>query len=420
VPAFLAACAEQSISVMSLPTAYWHEIAGHLAAGGPPLPDALRLVVIAGEKVLPERLAEWRRRAPSRVRLVNTYGVTESTIISTAAELGAGLPRTTAACVGRPVADSEIDLLDASLSPVPFGVPGEIFIGGGLLARGYLDRPELTAERFVPHPFAPGGARLYRSGDLARVLPDGQLEFLGRRDRQVKVRGYRVELAEIEAALARYPAVTAAAVVQAEDAGGKRLVGYVVPRERPGPAAAELRSFLRDRLPEYMLPAVFVLLDALPLTPNGKVHRAALPPAPALRPETGPAYVPPRNGSEQAIAAIWREVLGLERVGVQDNFFDLGGHSLLLIQVNHRLREQFGQSVPLVELFEYPTVGLLAVRLDRGRPAAPLSHERIQARAAHSRAAVSSDRFLAARRRLGTAAQDGPGGAHRPGGMRDG
>jgi acyl carrier protein len=248
-------------------------------------------------------------------------------------------------------------VLDARLAPVPVGVAGELCIGGVGLARGYLGRPGLTAERFVPNPFAATpGERLYRTGDLARYLPDGNLEFLGRIDHQVKVRGYRIELGEIEATLTAHPAVREAVVVAREEgAGEKRLVAYVVGEA----SGAELRAFVRSKLPEYMVPSAFVALAALPLTANGKIDRRALP-APEGRPEQERAYVAPRTPVEEVLAGIWAEVLRLDRVGVQDNFFDLGGHSLLATQVVSRLREAFSVELPLRALFETPTIMDLA------------------------------------------------------------
>ena len=412
VGTFLATCRERSLSVLSLPTAYWHEIVARLETDGLALPRSLRLVVIAGERALPERLSAWRRRAPARPRLLNTYGLTESTVISTVADLTA-LARGEGDAerevpIGRTIPDTELYLLDRSLAPAPLGVPGEIHLGGGLLARGYLHRPGVTAERFVPHLYAARpGARLYRTGDLARRLPGGDLEFLGRADQQVKIRGYRIEPGEIETALAEHPAVAAAAVTVRRDRRDQpHLVAHLAwQRGAPADALAELRAFLRRRLPEYMVPAVFVVLPEMPLTPNGKLDRAALPAPPAARPDLGGEYVAPRDEAEQSLAAIWREALGLERVGIHDNFFDLGGHSLLLVQIQARLRERFGRSVGIVELFRYPTVGALARHLGAAaavhREAEPaLAATRFEERAARSRAALGEGRFAAARRKL--------------------
>ena len=278
----------------------------------------------------------------------------------------------------------ERHLLDRGGRPVPRGVPGEIHVGGAGVARGYLARPALTAERFVPDPFSSGGQRLYRSGDLARRRPDGDLEYLGRIDRQVKVRGFRIELGEIEAALAEHPEVREAAVVAREDRPGDvRLVGYVSPAVSPtaggDPSPQALAAFLAERLPAYMVPAAWVLLERLPLTANGKVDRAALPapslgkvdrkvaraawPAPAERAEAG-GYIAPRSPVEQVLAGIWEEVLGLQRVGMEDDFFALGGHSLIAAQVTSRVLQALSVELSLRVLFERPTVAAMAAEVE--------------------------------------------------------
>jgi amino acid adenylation domain-containing protein len=417
--AFLAACGELALTVASLPTAFWHELCRELA-GAAPLPRALRLVLISGEQALPERLAEWRRRAPGRPLLLNTYGLTEATILSTAGDLGSvdgagasgasgdlGARPAAAVPIGLPVAGTEVLLLDRAGEPLPPGPRGEIHVGGALLARGYLGMPDATAARFLPHPFAAEpGARLFRTGDLGRRLAGGELQFVGRGDRQVKVRGHRIELGEIEAALAAHPGIAAAAVVAPLEASGqRRLVAYVAPAASPGPAEAELRAHLRARLPEPLLPSVLVYLDALPLSAHGKLDRAALPAPPAGRPAASPLPAPPRDEVERRLAAIWQEALGVDRLSVHDNFFDLGGHSLLMIRVNERLQESFGRSLPLLELFQHPTIAALALHLQATAadvaPAPGLAGAgggAIAARAARSRAAAREARFLRARR----------------------
>ncbi|HEV2845900.1 MAG TPA: condensation domain-containing protein, partial [Thermoanaerobaculia bacterium] len=303
------------------------------------------MALCGGEAMPPALAASLRQRTRA---LWNVYGPTETTVGSTVAEVGEG-----GITIGRPIANTAVYVLDAWGQPAPVGVPGELLIGGAGLARGYLDRPELTAERFVPDPFGMG-SRLYRTGDLARFLPDGCLECLGRIDHQVKVRGFRIELGEIEAELCRHPEVAAAVVMARED----RLVAYVV-----GEAPIEdLREDLKSRLPAYMAPSVYVRLEALPLTPNGKVDRKALP-----EPEAGTApeglTAAPRTPGEELLAGIWCDVLRLERVGVHQDFFELGGHSLLATQVVSRVRDVFGVEMPLRWLFETPTVGGLAARL---------------------------------------------------------
>jgi acyl carrier protein len=258
--------------------------------------------------------------------------------------------------VGRPVANTQIYVLDSQLEPVPVGVTGEVYIGGDGVARGYLNHPDQTAERFVPNPFdVKSGARLYRTGDLARFLADGNIEYAGRNDFQVKVRGYRIELGEIELALAQYPDVKEAVVL----ANDQRLTAYVVLNEVG--TAKQLKEFLKERLPEYMVPSSFVLLDALPLTTTGKVDRRALRNQSGV--ETEENYLAPRTALEQVLAGIFSEILTRERVGVNDSFFDLGGHSLLATQVLSRVREAFQLEMPLRKLFKAPTVAGLATAI---------------------------------------------------------
>ncbi|MBI4241078.1 MAG: AMP-binding protein, partial [Candidatus Rokubacteria bacterium] len=256
--------------------------------------------------------------------------------------------------------------LDQHRQPVPVGVPGEMYVGGAGVARGYLNRPELTAERFVTVPFdAHSGSRLYRSGDLARRLSDGDLEYLGRIDHQVKIRGFRIELGEIETTLGQHPDLREVLVVAREDVpGDKRLVAYVVARSKPAPSVSQLRALLGERLPAYMVPSAFVFMDALPMTPNGKVDRRALPAPDLQRPELETAFVAPRTETERVVAAVWRKVLGVEQVGIHDDFFHLGGHSLLVAQVMARLGDAFGVTLPLRHLFEAATVADLAEKVD--------------------------------------------------------
>jgi amino acid adenylation domain-containing protein len=353
VPRFLAELDHLGITLLNLPTAYWHEVAA--GAEGLALPTCLRRVVIGGEKALAEPLAAWGRTGhPARV--VNTYGPTETTIVATRHEPdGDGeVP------IGRPIAGARVYVIDRTLQPAPPGAAGELLIGGAGLSRGYLGRPDLTAAAFVPDPFSgEPGARLYRSGDLVRFRQGGVLDFLGRVDAQVKVRGFRIEPGEIESALGAHPQVRAAAVAVDED----RLAAWVVSEGEP-PTVTELRRFLADRLPEHMIPAVFVTLEALPLTPSGKVDRRALPKPEGDRPRLEKEYVPPASEVEDALVAIWAEALGVERVGVLDNFFELGGHSLLATQVVARIRENLQVDLPLIALFQLPTVEQLAVAVE--------------------------------------------------------
>jgi len=376
--AYLERCQEWGLTVLTLPTAFWHELAREIAARPAALPPSVRLVTLGGETALPERVAAWWRHVGPGVRLYNTYGPTEITVAShrillTEETLGGpfGVP------IGRPYRHAQAYVLDRALRPLPPGLPGELCIGGAGVGRGYLRRPELTAERFVPDPFADTpGARLYRTGDVARFRHDGLVEFLGRSDDQVKIRGFRIEPGEIEAVLTALPGVADAAVLAPADAQGeRRLVAFVVGTAAP----EELRELLKRRLPEYMVPGRFAFLDALPITPSGKVDRRTLSQMAGLAAGPGGSQgETPRTPVEQVVAAIWTDLLGVERVGRRDGFFDRGGHSLLAARVCARLRDAFGVEVPVRELFEDPTVAGLAARVEsalwagRGGAAPPL------------------------------------------------
>jgi amino acid adenylation domain-containing protein len=330
------------------------------------------LKVLCGGEALPRDLAgELLARVSPGGEVWNLYGPTETAVWSAAGRVEAGEG---AVPLGEPVANTVLHVVDSRFRLAPLGAAGELLIGGAGLARGYLGRPELTAERFVPDPWSPEpGARLYRTGDLVRRRSSGELEFLGRIDHQVKVRGFRIELGEIEAALLRHPAVAEAVVAARREGEESRLVAYVVaiPGGESAAAAGALRDHLRRSLPEYMLPAAFVLLDALPLNPSGKVDRRALPaPGGTREAASGAAWADPRDGLERSLAGIWREVLKVDRVGLDDNFFDLGGHSLLAAQVHARLAGVLGREVALLDLFRYPTVRSLAGFLG-GEGAAP-------------------------------------------------
>ncbi len=324
------------------------------------LPASVVTVNLAGE-ALTRSLAEAIYQTGTVARLYNLYGPSEDTTYSTFVLVPPGQERPVT--IGRPIANARASVLDAHGRLVPVGVPGELYLGGSGLARGYFDRPELTAERFVPDPFAvEPGARLYRTGDLVRRRPDGELDFLGRIDHQVKVRGFRIEPGEIEAAILGQEGVREAVVLAREDQpGDQRLVAYVAPETVD---VAAVRAHLKERLPESMVPALFVLLPALPLSPNGKVDRKALPAPDEAVPGDGHGFEAPRTPTEEILAGIWAEVLGLERVGPNDNFFRLGGHSLLLTQVMSRLRSAFGVEVPLRSLFEAPTLAGFVARIE--------------------------------------------------------
>lgn len=332
-----------------------------------PKPTSLRLLLTGGDRLT--------KRPPkdSPFTLVNNYGPTECTVVATSAVVSAEPNDDRFPSIGRPIKNIQAYIMDRSLNLLPVGIPGELCLAGVGLSRGYLDKPGLTAERFVPHPFAAWSSeRLYRTGDLARWLPDGSIEFLGRADHQVKIRGFRIELGEVEAALRQHPGVHDTVVtVRDEVSGLRKLVAYIVPASRAKVAPSDLRAYLKSRLPEYMQPAAFVVLETLPLTPHGKVNRAALPPPNAAelgaRSDSSIHYTP----TEELLVGIWAKVFGVASVGIHENFFDLGGHSLLAVQVSSRIRETFGVDLSIRTMFESPTISELADRIaaevERGR-----------------------------------------------------
>ena len=302
--------------------------------------------------------------------LHNHYGPSESHVVTAYTLAQKPLTWASHPAIGRPISNTQIYILDQFMNPVPAGVPGELYIGGIALARGYINRPDVTAEKFIPDPFSrEPGARLYKTGDQARYLRDGNIEYLGRIDHQVKIRGFRVELGEVEAVLGQHPDVQEVVVMAREDTpGNRRLVAYVITDAQKANLTSQLQTFLREQLPEYMVPSAFVLLDEFPLTANGKVDRRALPVPDRLRPEAEEAYVAPRNAAEEIVAGIWMQVLDIEKVGVHHNFFHLGGHSLLATQVISRMRSAFQlelDQLPLRQLFETPTVAGLVEALTR-------------------------------------------------------
>jgi amino acid adenylation domain-containing protein len=348
------------ITVWDLPTAYWHELARELAESGTALPKSLRLVIVGGEKASASAYASWLKCGGNRVRWINTYGPTEASIIVSSYEPKLGEPIPDNLPIGRPIANTRLYILDERLKPVPVGAPGELHIGGPGVARGYLRRPELTADKFIPDPFSKNAAdRLYKTGDLVRWLADGNIEFLGRTDFQVKIRGFRVEPGEIENVLERHPGVAGAVVVAREIDGEKRLAAYIV-RSTEKPNETELRSFVKKQLPEYMVPADFVFLGSFPLTPNGKVDRRGLPAPQARVVEADESFVAPRDEAEKRMARVWEQVLRKRPIGIHDNFFDLGGHSLLAVRLTQAVEKEFGTRLLLTVLLEAPTVEQLA------------------------------------------------------------
>jgi thioesterase domain-containing protein/acyl carrier protein len=317
-----------------------------------------RAFIIGGENLLAEQIAFWQKFAPETI-LINEYGPTETVVGCCVYQVDNDRQLTGSVPIGQPIGNMRLYILDESLNPVPVGVVGELYIGGVGVGRGYLNRPELTAERFVPDPFSgQAGARLYRSGDLGRWRADGNIEFLGRRDEQVKVRGYRIELGEIEAALREQPGVREAVVVVREGmAGDKTLVGYLVLEAEQSPDIAEVRTSVREKLPGYMVPGVLMMLERLPMTPNGKVDRRALPEPVRAEVEE---YIAPGDEIERQLSRILGALLGVERVGVRDNFFELGGHSLLAVRLLTEIEQAFGIRLSLVNLFQEATVEQVA------------------------------------------------------------
>ena len=394
VTEFLDRCDAWGITILGIPTGLWHEIAAQVIEQTVDLPPAMRMVVVGTERVLPERLAAWHRVVGARVQLLNGYGPTEATVVATMCELsgpsisdiGSG-----EASIGYPIRNAQVYILDEFQQPAPIGTPGQLHIGGIGVARGYLNRPDLTSEKFIPNMLSrAAGERLYKTGDLARYMPDGKVEFLGRIDHQVKIRGFRVELGEIESRLVEHPAVQTAAVVTVEpEPGQKRIVAYIVARPQNGgdllsgegesesPSKSQiwpdLRVYLKDRLPDYMVPSAFVLLDALPLTSSGKIDRKRLPEPDVWQSPVEKTYVEPRTVVEEVLAGIWAHALNTERVSVHDDFFVLGGHSLLAIRILSQARQALQIELPLSSIFEVPTVAGLAGRIEAEIKAGKLS-----------------------------------------------
>ncbi|TRU25538.1 MAG: amino acid adenylation domain-containing protein [Microcystis aeruginosa Ma_QC_B_20070730_S2] len=376
---FWQCCQKWQLTVLGIPTAYWHQLASELTPDTLPILSKIKLIVIGGEAIQPAKVQQWQTvtgQYSPLPRLLNGYGPTEATIAATLSEFTS--PTITNVPIGRPLSNTQVYILDAFLQPVPVGVAGELHIGGVGLARGYFNRPELTQEKFIPNsfekdevipptPLNKGGnepSKLYKTGDLCRYLPDGNIEYLGRIDNQVKIRGFRIELGEIETVLSQHSAVKTAVVIAREDeTNQKRLVTYIVAKkEQNSLNITQLRQFLKAKLPEYMIPSAFVILESLPLTPNGKIDRRALP-APEFQSQE--QYIAPRNPIEEILSSIWVKVLKVAKVGIYDNFFELGGHSLLATQLISRIREAFQVEMPLRELFVAPTIAELAQEIKR-------------------------------------------------------
>jgi acyl-coenzyme A synthetase/AMP-(fatty) acid ligase/acyl carrier protein len=357
--------------------------------------SGVKQLLIGGEALSVPHVKKGLARLPD-TEIINGYGPTESTTFTCCYPIARQLDDDLSSIpIGKPIANTQVYILDPHLNPVPIGVAGELHIGGDGLARGYWNRPELTEEKFIAHPFTDQpDQRLYKTGDLARYLPDGNIEFLGRMDNQVKISGYRIEPGEIEAVLGQHALVREAVVFAREDSpGDRRLVAYVVAAASCPPSVNELRSFLQPKLPDYMVPSAFLFLDSLPLTPNGKVDRGAFPEPDRVRPKLESSYVAPRTPDEETLAEIWAELLKVDKIGIHDNFFELGGHSLLATQVVSRIRDTFKIDLPLKTLFEAPTIQGLAQKLQelghtqdvpQTAGIAPVAREQYRVRTANS------------------------------------
>jgi len=358
---------------------------------------ALRVVVFGGEALNFSALRPWfARHGDRKPRLINMYGITETTVHVTYREVKAeDAVGGTHSLIGVPIPDLQLYLLDDARKPVAAGEVGEIYVGGTGVAKGYLNRPELNAERFLPDQFSgKPGARLYKSGDLARILPDGEIEYLGRGDGQVKIQGFRIEVGEVEAAIVGHAAVREARVVAHTDAAGtKRLVAYYVAQEGRTLAARELSDRLSAKLPPWMIPSVYLPIDAFPLTPHGKVDYAALP-EPTVGSTRANAEISGTDLEEQ-VAGVWRQVLGAEQVGLEDNFFDIGGTSLLLVSVHSKLQTLLNRKIPVADLFGYTTVRALADRLgEAGSVSTDATQDRVLSQAQKQRAAFARARAM--------------------------
>jgi amino acid adenylation domain-containing protein len=352
---FLSWARQQEITVLDLPTAYWHDLVRELTSGER-LPEKLRLLIVGGEKASASAYSAWLKCSEGRVRWVNTYGPTEASIIVSSYEPDNSQPIPEDLPIGRAIANTQLYVLDENLKPAPIGTPGELYISGPGVARGYLGRLEMTAQKFVADPFSgEPGARMYKTGDLVRYRSDGNIEFIGRTDFQVKIRGFRVELGEIESTLEKHAGVAEAVVILREGNGEKRLTGYVI-ASGPNPSKRELGKYLRERLPEYMVPADFVFLDAMPLTPNGKVDRRALPTPETIDVERQENFTAPRDQFEATMTRLWEQVLGKRPVSVRDNFFELGGHSLAAARLMGQVEKELKKKLLLTDLLQAPTV----------------------------------------------------------------
>lgn len=369
VPDFLSYIEQHSISVIDLPTAFWKELVHGVSVNTARIPDCLRTVIIGGEQASATDYRNWQRVCNHKVRVVNTYGPTECTIVSVCCDpakiespydVNRGLP------IGKALANTQLHIVDELLRRVPFGMPGELLIGGAGVAKGYIGLPELTSERFIDDHFHenPQNGRLYRTGDIVRSLPDGNLQFLGRKDNQVKIRGFRIEPGEIESVLNQHELIRQSAVIDLKNDQGKTALAAYFVSDNNSPSSSELRQYLTQKMPEYMVPSYFVPIDRIPLLPNGKIDRNALPlPDTDTAEERKTPYVAPENEMEQSLVEIWQEVLGVHPIGITDDFFDLGGHSLLAVRLCSQIQKKINKKVTLSGLFQSLTIEKLARKI---------------------------------------------------------
>jgi amino acid adenylation domain-containing protein len=350
IPHFLQSCRDWRLTILDLPTAFWQELVQYLEKSREKLPEQIRMIIIGGERVSPAHLNTWHNLGFEHIRLENTYGLTECTCVVTHCELTAQERRENSqreAPIGSALDNVKLYVLDENLQQVPVGVSGELYIGGDCLARGYLNLPELTAQRFLPDPFDNSGGRIYKTGDLVQWRPDGSLEYLGRSDEQIKIRGFRIEPGEIETALIKYRGISDAVVIKRVDpAKTDQLVAYLVLEEAHQLDEQDLRKYLNRHLPKYMQPAFYCVMEALPLSPNQKIDKNALPDPDWQRAGGADTAKGPETPAEEKMLAIWEEMLGRQNIGVEDNFFEIGGHSLLAARMMTEIESQFGTRFP--------------------------------------------------------------------------
>ncbi len=374
---FLEEISQQAVTVINLPTAFWHEMVHAISILSKPLPSELRLVIVGGEKVSKSTYQKWRSLVGDFPRWLNTYGPTETTVSATVYEPSESLHPDAEVPIGHAIANLQTYILDRNLQPSPIGIAGELYIGGVGLSRGYLNRPDITAKRFIPNPFSTKSKdRLYKTGDVARYLPDGNIEFIGRSDFQIKIRGFRVEPIEIESRLEQYPAVKQAIVLCHEAPNGEKfLVAYLSAEQEQTLDIEALREFLRQKLPAYMLPSSFIVLDVLPLTPNGKVDRRALTELDAAK-QQAEEVIAPRDELEQQLAVTWQKLLGIQDVSIHANFFELGGNSLLSVRLVAEIEKIFNYHFPLSSFFQMGTIAEIAKWM-REKPSETISLDEI-------------------------------------------